>query len=39
MGLWIECPLLMVEEFLVVEEQKEEKNYPFQMNLDTRNNF
>ena len=39
MGLWIECRLRMVEEFSLVEEQKEEKNYPFQTNLVTRNNF
>jgi hypothetical protein len=39
MGLWTECRLLTVEEFLLGEEQKVEKNYPFQTNLVTRNNF
>ncbi len=39
MDLWIECLMLTEEEYWLVEEQKEEKNYPFQMNFVTKSNF
>ena len=39
MALWIECLLLTVEEFLLEEGRKVEKNYLFLTNHVTRNNF
>ncbi len=36
---WTECHQQMDAEFLLVDELKAEKNYPFQMKLAIRNNF
>ncbi len=39
MGLWIECLVLVVEKLFLLEGQKDEKKYPFQVNRVIKNNF
>jgi len=39
MDLWIECPMLMGEMLFLLEGQKVEKKYRFQVNRVIKNNF